>query len=500
MLALRSRVLAVAAALALGVLTPGLAQAAPPANDDFDSSAQITTLPFAAKVDLAAATEAPDDPHDCTGAGTIGHTVWYHHTATEDGLLRFGTTNDRSSPHISAFTGVRGNLRMVENGCNWGAPGPSPVTIKVTAGQTYHFMLSKYWAGSAEDVTLQKVQLLPNDDFANAQPVTSLPFSTPFPDFALATHEEGEPSASECHGTYKRSVWYSYTPTRSQSVVARVGGGGVNGPSLAVYEGASLPELRMLGCTEGKSGDSAKTVGLVAGKTYYVQVEGRDYYALPDTVSLEEAPQLTTDVVTYATGERSIFEDIPFSVYHYGNLNEQVTTVWDFGDGTTSPPSTETTSKHRYAKDGNYTVTVRATSADGRTASDSVAVVVKTHDLGITKFSVPSSAKAGQQKEITVKVGNTRYLEKNAKVLLYRAKGADWALVGSLERDVPAHPTDTVTFRFTYTFTNDDAALGKAMFRADVWVPSPARDAQPLDNTVIAVATTVHPATAAVDQ
>lgn len=503
MLVLRS--LAVAAALALGVLTPGIAQAAPPANDDFGASTPVTTLPFTTQVDLAAATVAPDDPRECTGAGSNGHTVWFHHTATEDGLLRFGTTNKPSPPHIAAFTGDRGNLRKVENGCNWGAPGPSPITIQVASGQTYHFMLSTWngGAGSAEDVTVQRVQRLANDDFANAQPITSLPFSMPYPDFALASHEPGEPSATECYGTYKRSAWYSYTPTRSQSVVARVKGGGANGPSLAVYEGASLPELRSLGCTQAAYNDPSKTVGLVAGKTYYVQVEGLDYYALPSTVELAEAPPLSTDLYTYGRDERSIFEDISFSVYHNGNLNEQVTTAWDFGDGTTTPPSTETTATHRYAEDGTYTVSVRATSADGRTATDSVTVVVKTHDVGITKFSVPSSAQVGQQKEITVKVGNTRYLEKNTSVKLYKAKGAnlDWVLVGVLERDVAAHPTDTVTFKFTYTFTNEDAALGKATFRADVSLQAPAWDALPMDNSVIAVATTVRPAavTATVD-
>ena len=174
MLVLRS--LAVAAALALGVLTPGIAQAAPPANDDFGASTPVTTLPFSTQVDLAAATVAPDDPRECTSAGSDGHTVWFHHTATEDGLLRFGTTNKPSPPHIAAFTGDRGNLRMVENGCNWGAPGPSPITIQVTAGQTYHFMLSTWngGAGSAEDVTVQRVQRLANDDFANAQNASGL--------------------------------------------------------------------------------------------------------------------------------------------------------------------------------------------------------------------------------------------------------------------------------------------------------------------------------------
>ena len=38
--------LAAAAVAVLGVLTPGVAHAAPPSNDDFDSSTAITALPF----------------------------------------------------------------------------------------------------------------------------------------------------------------------------------------------------------------------------------------------------------------------------------------------------------------------------------------------------------------------------------------------------------------------------------------------------------------------
>jgi hypothetical protein len=50
----------------------------PAPNDDFDSAAIISSLPFNDTVDAAAATVAPDDPTDC--AGTDVHTVWYAFT------------------------------------------------------------------------------------------------------------------------------------------------------------------------------------------------------------------------------------------------------------------------------------------------------------------------------------------------------------------------------------------------------------------------------------
>lgn len=58
---------AVTAAVALAALVPGVAQASPPVNDDFDQARAITALPFAADVDFTEATRAADDPTCTTG-------------------------------------------------------------------------------------------------------------------------------------------------------------------------------------------------------------------------------------------------------------------------------------------------------------------------------------------------------------------------------------------------------------------------------------------------
>jgi hypothetical protein len=49
----------------------------------------------------------------------------------------------------------------------------------------------------------------------------------------------------------------------------------------------------------------------------------------------------------------------------------------------------------------------------------------------------------------------------------------------------------TTAFGFTYTFTSDDAALGKVTFKAVASIVG-ARDAQPSDNTAIALPTNVN--------
>jgi hypothetical protein len=48
----------------------------------------------------------------------------------------------------------------------------------------------------------------------------------------------------------------------------------------------------------------------------------------------------------------------------------------------------------------------------------------------------------------------------------------------------------TTAYTFNYTFTNADAAVGKVTFKAVATIVD-ARDAQPADNTAIAVPTTV---------
>ena len=173
-------------------------------------------------------------------------------------------------------------------------------------------------------------------------------------------------------------------------------------------------------------------------------------------------------------------------------IDDPLTAEWDFGDGAKAP-ATQDSVQHQYKTDGTYVVTMRATTPDGRTGTSTREVKVETHDVGITKFSVPTSARAGQSKPITVSVGNTRYLEK-ATVTLYRSDGDSWDQVGQAKLDVPAHPWRTVQVPFSYSFTPEDAAVGKVSFRAVVSLEYPVRDARPADNEVIAIATTVRPA------
>ncbi|KOV82720.1 hypothetical protein ADL03_23420 [Nocardia sp. NRRL S-836] len=477
-----------------GVLVPGVAHAAPPSNDDFATPTVISALPYSVAQDTTEATKAADDPFACRGAGLTG-SVWFTYTATENGLLRLKTEGSDRDLHVTTFTGERGDLKQLWNpqwdGCT--TSRSVPITFPATTGTTYHFMVSGNGTpGGALQLALDRIAPAANDDFADAQPVTALPFSAPQPDFTLASAEPDEPAATSCWGNQGLpSVWYAYTPAQTQSLVLKMDGSN-SSPLAAVYEGTSLPDLRLLACVDG-SHYTGKAVGVTGGRTYFVQVTGSNSsYSPSATLRLTEALPLRTSVYS-STEERPLYETIGFSLQHNNAYSAPVTTSWDFGDGTTASPSTETSQQHKYAADGEYTVTVNSTSADGRTSSDTTVVKIKTHDVGITRFTVPTSARAGEQKTITVQVANTRYLEKPT-VTLYRSVNGSWAQVGRLSIEVPAHPTRKVGFPFAYTFTPEDAAIGKVSFRAVAELPWPTRDAREQDNEVIAIATTVRPA------
>lgn len=479
------RPIAVVAAALLGMLVPGVAHAAPPANDDFDSSTAITALPFTVEQNTSEATKASDDSFWCQPYNVRG-SVWFHYTATETGLLRATSAGSDRNMIIAAHTGMRGELRGVENACSTGTR--YPMTFRVTAGTTYYFSISGYDSpGGALKFSLDKVAAAANDNFAAAEPIGALPFSAQ-PDTSVASFEADEPESTCVYDEQKPSVWYSYTPTAAAlSVVPKAKG---REAAVTVYTGGDITSLSQVACTEGNSW-SPVVFRATPGTTYFLRFTAAHTNYDEISVGLSEAPPLDPYMVI-SSDQLNVFSEVAFHADSYSDVDGDLTVAWDFGDGTTAP-ATKGGVTHQYRTDGTYQVTMHASTDDGRTATRTSPVKIETHDVGITKFTVPASARAGQSKPITVHVANTRYLEK-ATVTLYKSNDSSWTEVGRSELEVPAHPTRKVQFPFSYTFTPQDAMVGKVTFRAVVSLDYPVRDNRLVDNEVIAIATTVRPA------
>ncbi len=187
----------------------------------------------------------------------------------------------------------------------------------------------------------------------------------------------------------------------------------------------------------------------------------------------------------------SIFDGISFGLYDYAP--PAWTCQWTFGDGTTYNECWVNASKW-YAKDGDYTVNVQVTNEFGETVSVSRVVTVRTHDVAITKFTVPQSASAGQTRQLVVNIRNTRYPER-VQVELYKN---DMVWIGTLIQYVPARSANrTTAFTFNYTFTAEDARNGKVTFRTMAFIldvcdiNTEECDAWPVDNYITALPTRV---------
>jgi len=463
---------------------PALAQGTP-ANDDFSSATIISALPFTDTADTTGATSASDDPAGC---GTNNGSVWYALTPSQNEVITANSFGSSYDTVLSVFTGARGALTFIT--CNDDSSGTvqSQVNFSATGGTTYFFMISRCCGlggsgGGQLTFNVSVPQPPGNDNFSNATPIAALPFSDTV-DTTGATLEPGEPTPP-CFGPPAGSVWYVFTPATSGSVSAS--GDSAFANEIAAYTGASVGNLTPVGCsTSGFPG--LLTIRVNAGTAYYFQVGGVFGQRGPLTFNLDVTPPPAAGFF-FEPFDPSVFDTVQF--FDQSSDPGRVgidSEAWKFGDGTTGTGGSPT---HQYAADGDYTTELTVTTTDGRTATASQVVHVSTHDVAITKFSVPTSASAGQTRSITVGVSDKRYAETVQVQLLKANSQGGFDQVGTLTQPVPVTTgKGTTPFTFSYIFTPRDAAVGKVTFEAVATIQG-ARDALPTDNMAIA-STTVH--------
>lgn len=456
---------------------------AAPTNNDFANATVIGVLPFSDSVNSTTATSQPGEPQ-CFFPSEV-QTVWYSFTPAVDEVLRADTAGS-SFFDTSLSTWVGSGLGDLSNvgGCQTFG---NPLIFAAQAGTTYFFRVAAapFSAGGDLHFNLRAVPPPPNDDFANATTINALPFSNTV-DATAATLETGEPTPSCGFGAPSGTVWYAFTPGTSGSVSANVN---ASSNVVAAYTGTSLTSLTDLGC---RSFGSVLTIHVDAGQTYYFQTGGLFGQRGTLTFNLIVTPPPQANFF-FSPSDPSIFDIIQFFDQSFDPGNVGFTSeAWDFGDGTTATGCCPT---HRYAADADYSVMLTVTTLDGRMASTSRLVHVKTHDVAITKFLVPQAANVGQTRMISAGISTARYPETVQVQLLKSVPGSfdNFVLVGTLTQSVPVLPGNRTTpFDFNYTFTSDDAAAGKVTFKAVATVIG-SRDAQSGDNTVVALPTVVKP-------
>ncbi len=486
--------LVTAVALAVMLVAPGVQATStvfqspppgPPSNDNFVNATVITSLPFSDSIDNTLATAEPGEPQYCSYSP---QTVWYAFTPTANALVRADMAGSNISDTVltvyqAAGPGF-GGLNFISCTSSYGGV----VTFQVQAGTTYYLQAGSIYSGGGNlHVNLQEVLPPPNDNFANAKVIPSLPFDDT-EDTAGASVQADEPTPPCAYNGLMKTVWYAFTPQTSGSISANI----LNyyfTPMLAAYTGTSLTALTLVGC---QNYGELLTFHADAGTTYYFQVGVLYPWDQGGSMQfhLDVAP-LPVASFYFSPYDPTVFDNVQFyGYYSYDPTNIGIQYYgWNFGDGT-SMTSTDCCPIHRYTKDGTYTVKLTVTTFDGRAASTSQVVAVKTHDVAITKFSVPQSASSGQTRQIVVGVNSRRYPE-TVQVDLYKSSLNGYQFVGTTIQSVPVRSANRTTdFNFSYTFTKDDAILGKVTFRA-VAIISGVRDALPADNEAISLPTKV---------
>ncbi|MBB5958059.1 PKD repeat protein [Saccharothrix tamanrassetensis] len=469
------RALTAVAAVVLGLTSQGVAHAAPPDNDDFADATRIAALPFTAVQSTAEASPEADDPYGCS----FEHgTVWFTITPSTDGVLKASTLGSDYDTLLGAFSEQPRGL--LQEACNDNARGAkhSELSFKALAGVTYYFLASSSRVGGTLHFSVASARAPANDDFAAAVPINAVPPQNIRVDTAAATSEPDEPDW--CVSS-PQTVWYSYTApgTRSVTLDQRTYG------SVAVYTGTEPRNLERVACA---TYEASATFRATAGQTYYIQLAPYNPVNPELELDFTVAPEPVADFDHDAT-DPSVYSRITFSNESHDPADGQFTEwLWDFGDGTTA---TTPEVSHRYTADGDYSVRLTVQTADGRSATVAKPLAIRTHDVAISRFAVPSTGIAGRSHPITVTVSNQRY-DESARVTLYRSSPTGFEEVGSATQWLPVK-AGTTQFPFRYTFSPDDAAVGKVTFKAVVAIQG-ANDALPFDNEVVSVPTTVKAA------
>lgn len=321
-----------------------------------------------------------------------------------------------------------------------------------------------------------------NDDFANASGISALPFSS-VAQLVLAGTQSGEqtPSCAVFYGPVNRTVWYSFTAAQTQSITARIGNASISAV-VAAYSGSSVSGLTELGCVPFGGN---LTFRAQAGTTYHFLV-GNLFGQGGQAEFRLEVTALPQANFGFFPGDPSIFDVVQFQDFSFDPAFIGFEPpLWSFGDGTTGTGFSPT---HRYAADGDYLVTLTVTTHDGRSASTSRTLQVRTHDLAITRFQTPSSGMVGKTSKITVDIRSNRYPE-TVQVQLFKSVPGGFQLVATSTQTLPTRNRVTSVV-FSYTFAPEDAIIGKVTFRAVVTLFG-ARDALPADNEAIAPPTKV---------
>ncbi|HSS37118.1 MAG TPA: PKD domain-containing protein [Patescibacteria group bacterium] len=458
----------------LAATVPAVTLGAPPNNDAFSAATTIGSLPFAADPALTEATVEPDEPGSCQSPPAAS--VWYSYHAGSSGFVRVALEGETKwLVRVAVFrvdgAGITG---LTEVFCT-----PTDLTdflFEASVGTTYAIQLATANPDSAAaHLDISAPTPPANDAFARATRITSVPFTADTEDLTAAGVEPNEPT--DCLAG-DRTAWYDFVAPADATVNLTYEAAGV--AQLAVFQGDAIDQLTLLDCGP-LSGEGRVSLSVHNGSTYHLRMSLAENFAFQYGVRLD---------IAAAPPPTSFFHWVPSSPIpgedvRFVDDSEDVAGIgivswhWRFNDGSTADGPSAT---HRYRKDGAYPVNLDIRTADGRTAALTRSVVVKTHDVRIDRFAVPTSVKVGRTFKISLDV-SSRHDAEQVVILLYRTGPTGEVEVAVVGGSVPkAGRGRRATFVFQDRLTAADAASGSVTYRVVVELFDEGRDIDPSNN------------------
>jgi PKD repeat protein len=441
----------VAEAPASGLAAPDLRLTfvSPLPSDDFSEAPVISALPFSVYVDTTSATTEEGELTP-TCVSSIGNTVWYVFNPSQSGSVT-GGPRWADSTVMAVYTGT--GLNDLEERVCMPYYDYQGVTFYVYAGTSYYIQLgSLYGQGTSFSFYLD-VTPPPSAGFSFNPSYPPVGYLITFCDSSWDPVDIG----------FSSYEWDLGDGTTASGVCV----------DHAYTAGGTYTVQHTVTTTDGRTASTSQTVNVGV--------------APPPSVSLYFFPY-----------DPSVFDTVYFYDSSWDPAGIGINSyTWDLGDGTTATGSYV---EHKYAADGDYTVQHTVTTTDGRTASASQRVSVRTRDVAITQFSAPQAAKAGQTRSLSIGVASKRN-EEYVRVEVFKSVVYGYELVGTTYQTVPVRSGNRTTeFSINYTFTSADASLGKVTFKAvatigvnSPWGFSELRDVLPADNEAISSPTKVSP-------
>lgn len=288
-----------ASAAGLGSVNFSMEQILRPANDNFAGAEVITSLPFNVTVDNTNATTEPGEPQGCS----FGYrSVWFVFTPSETMVIQM----DMMGSMVGGITDIylasgSGISDLTFSTCTTTS---NSINFSFEAGTTYYLRVDSFEQTSSLQVNLQQITTLPNDNFANAEIISSLPINITV-DNTNASFESGEPQG--CSSVF-RSVWYAFTPSENMTLRVDMAGSVISGNiSILLASGPEISDLTFVACA---SSGNSPNFQVEAGRTYYLRVDSS--FGQPGSlqVNLQQITPPSND--NFANAE--VITSLPFNV------------------------------------------------------------------------------------------------------------------------------------------------------------------------------------------